>query len=153
MLIILDKIQIKSYVHIIHNHLPHKHNVYTIAPPLSPLLVMSEKEVLGVGLGGGVSLLEEIIMVVHWRGLVWHGRAGPSGQVTSHTGSCRTCNTQNNNTVVQLTYFNFSNYHNLLIYKAHVYLFQYNKITLISHDMHLNSFIFPIRLLVVFISK
>lgn len=56
MLIILDKIQIKSYVHIIHNHLPHKHNVYTIAPPLSPLLVMSEKEVLGVGLGGGVPI-------------------------------------------------------------------------------------------------
>lgn len=56
MLIILDKIQIKSYVHIIHNHLPHKHNVYTIAPPLNPLLVMSEKEVLGVGLGGGVPI-------------------------------------------------------------------------------------------------
>ena len=53
-IIILDKIQIKSYVHIIYNHLPHKHNVYTIAPPLSPLLEMSDKEVRGVGLGLGV---------------------------------------------------------------------------------------------------
>lgn len=70
MLIILDKIQIKSYVHIIHNHLPHKHNVYTIAPPLNPLLVMSEKEVpgLGLGLGGGGG--------PYWRRSSWWSTGG-----------------------------------------------------------------------------